>query len=434
MSNPLKIALFEVDVTPPLGTALCQGGIKPADRIVDPLTCRGIVLLAEPHPLVLCAVDWLGIGNGGYRDWQLALAKAAKTTRERVSVHTVHQHDTPGHDTTVGMMLESVGLPNAMYNQAFAQTALERVAEAVRKAVARPRAVTHMGTGVGQVYAVASNRRILGPDGKVKHIRLSKSFDPLVRSEPEGLIDPMLKLVSFWNGDKPVASLTYYATHPQSHYGNGGVSWDFPGLARVMREQELPRVAHIHFTGAAGNIAAGKYNDGTPENRPVLARRLADGMAHAFANTIRHPIDARSFEYRVLPVALPVREDLLDVDTLRATLHSRRATVRQRITAARDLAWVERCQAGDWPIELTALRAGSTWIVGTPGELCIEYQLAALKMRPKDTICLAAYADYAPGYICPAIAFEQGGYEPTASRTSPAVEKVFLKALRKLLA
>ena len=37
-------------------------------------------------------------------------------------------------------------------------------------------------------------------------------------------------------------------------------------------------VPHLYFTGCAGNLAAGKYNDGSPDNRPVLAERLYRAM------------------------------------------------------------------------------------------------------------------------------------------------------------
>ena len=39
----------------------------------------------------------------------------------------------------------------------------------------------------------------------------------------------------------------------------------------------------VTSTGAAGNIGAGKYNDGAPEKRRVLAYRLADAMGRARA-------------------------------------------------------------------------------------------------------------------------------------------------------
>ena len=86
--------------------------------------------------------------------------------------------------------------------------------------------------------------------------------------------------------------MTYYATHPQSYYGQGAVNWDFVGMAREMRAAALPGVTHIHFDGASGNVAAGKYNDGSPENRRLLAERLADGMKRAWDATVREPLPA----------------------------------------------------------------------------------------------------------------------------------------------
>ena len=109
--------------------------------------------------------------------------------------------------------------------------------------------------------------------------------DSLAIAAPEGLIDPWLKSVSFWNGDKPVVVLTYYATHPQSYYGEGDVTSEFVGLARSAREKALGDLPHIHFNGAGGNVAAGKYNDGSPEMRPILANRMEKAMQQAWEKT-----------------------------------------------------------------------------------------------------------------------------------------------------
>jgi hypothetical protein len=70
-----------------------------------------------------------------------------------------------------------------------------------------------------------------------------------------------------------------------------------------------------------------------------------------------------------------------------------------------------------------------------PGELFVEYQLAAKQMRRDLFIAMAAYGDYGPGYIGTALAYEQGGYEtgPRASNLAPGVEAVLLDGLRELL-
>ena len=70
-----------------------------------------------------------------------------------------------------------------------------------------------------------------------------------------------------------------------------------------------------------------------------------------------------------------------------------------------------------------------------PGELFVEYQIAAQKMHPDDFIAMAAYGDYGPGYIGTAIAYTQGGYETgIVSRVAPQVETVLMEAMRELLA
>lgn len=430
--TPLKIAVFEADITPAIGSPLCYTLVPAAKEIVDPLKARGIVLLTGEKPIVLCAFDWVGIGNGGYDQYREVLAEAAGTTRERVAVHCLHQHDAPSCDFAADELLIPYGLGNKLFDTAFARSAISRIAEAIRKSIKDPQIVTHVGFGKGLVKEVASNRRVLGPDGNVKYIRYSSTKDELIRAEPEGIIDPYVHLVSFWNGDKPLTSLTYYATHPQSYYGQGGVSCDFPGLARGIRDQEVPGVFHIHFDGAGGNVTAGKYNDGSPENRPVLARRLATGMKAAFDATKKYPITGSQVGWKVQPVPLPAASHL-DIDQLKKTIADEKADMRARLTGAGALVWALRCAARD-KIDITCLTLGPIAVLHMPGELFVEYQLAAQKMRPDSPVVMAAYGDYGPGYIGMAHSYTQGGYETgPVSRVAPEVEGVLMSAMRELL-
>jgi len=63
----LRLGVFCVDATPPLGSPVAYA---PARSIQDPLNARGIVLLGAGKPIVLCAVDWIGIANGGHYTWR----------------------------------------------------------------------------------------------------------------------------------------------------------------------------------------------------------------------------------------------------------------------------------------------------------------------------------------------------------------------------
>ena len=429
---PLRIALFEADVTPPIGAPLCDALVQPAKQIVDRLSARGIILFSTGKPTVLCAVDWVGIGNGGHRAFREALATSAGTDLERVCVHCLHPHDAPGCDFDANAILVPYGLGGKLFDATFARDAITRTADAVRKAVSTPRLVDHVGIGKAQVFEVASNRRVPGPDGKVKYVRYSAMKDPKIRAEPEGLIDPYLQTIVFFSGPTPVAVLTYYATHPQSYYGQGGVSCDFPGLARGLREQALPGVTHIHFNGAGGNVTAGKYNDGSPSNRMVLAHRLAEGMKRAYESLKIEPVDASSLGWHTTTVRIPLSKRY-SVQGESAKLADEKLPELERLKAARNLAWAKRSESGD-KINVQCLRLGSARVLHMPGELFVEYQLAAQKMRPDLSVMMAAYGDYGPGYIGTADAYSQGGYETgRVSRVAPEVEGVLVSAMKELL-
>jgi hypothetical protein len=432
--TPLKIATFEADVTPPLGTPLCDGLVQPAKEIVDPLSARGVILFSNEKPIVLVAVDWVGIGNNGHTAFREAIAKAAGTTKERVAVHCLHQHDAPGCDFEADELLVPYKLGGKLFDPAFARKAIERVAKAVEKAAANQQDITHIGIGKAKVEEVASTRRVMGTDGKVKFVRYSSTKDPKIRAEPEGVIDPYVHLLAFYRdiGAGPTAIITYYATHPQSYYGKGGVSCDFPGLARDLRQRDLPRPAHIHFNGAGGNVTAGKYNDGAPENRMILADRLAKGMKGAFEAIKKEPIDAAKVSWRFTAAALPLSK-LYNTKELKATVADEKLKDAERLRAARNYVWARRCEAGE-TIDMQCLQIGSAYVLHMPGELFIEYQIAAQKMRPKSAVMMAAYGDYGMGYIGTSIAYTQGGYETgPVSRVAPAVEEVLMKAMRELL-
>lgn len=426
---PLRIAPFKVDATPEIGMPVAY--VK-ARSITDPLSARGVVLMGEGKPVVMCAVDWIGIGNGGHDEWRQGLAEAAGTTTDRVTVHALHQHDAVRCDLTAEALLTQHGLGGTRMDAAFCRKVIADTASALREAMKSAKPVTHLGIGEAKVDKVASNRRILGPNAHVLFGRMSASRDPKAREADEGTIDPMLKLVSFWNDNTPLACLTYYATHPQSFYGKGDVTAEFVGLARNRRENELG-LPHIHFNGASGNVAAGKYNDGSPEARVQLTERMADGMKRAWQATEKSPITAADLDWRVASVRLPLATSL-QRDVLEKQLADDKADARNRLNAATKLALLNRTEAGH-EFELSRLRLGKVHLLHMPGELFVEYQLAAQKMRPDATVCMAAYGDYAPGYIGTEIAYTQGGYEVQAasSNTSPAVEKVLMDAMRRLL-
>jgi hypothetical protein len=324
--------------------------------------------------------------------------------------------------------MQELGVEPHCFESRFARTFLEKLAEKVRGSVGLLQPATHIGVGSAPVYRVASNRRII-KNGQVGEMRATACKNPALRAEPEGLIDPDVTLLSFWNEQVPIAVLTFYATHPQSYYLTGIANPDFPGIARSYRQLAVPDALHVHFTGAGGNIGAGKYNDGSHENRLILAQRLADGMERAWNARIMLPVGASDMAWETVPVHLPVSETY--VRELERQFKSPPGPYFYANKVSQ-VVWAKRQSSGKH-MDTACLRIGKARVLFMPGELFVEYQLVAKSMRSDLAVSMVAYGDYGPSYIGTGEAYRQGGYEILSSPVIGEVEQVLMEAIRQLL-
>ncbi len=421
---------FTADVTVPMNHGM-MGGLWKSRSVADPLYAKGVVLSGGGKPVVFVSVDWCEIRNEAYDRWRDVIADAAGTTRERVLVSSIHQHDTPIADLAAQRMLNEKKREGSICDLEFHETAVQRVAAAVRASLKNKQPVTHIGTGQAKVKEIASNRRYLLPDGRPSYNRGSSSGrNVLAREAPEGTIDPWLKTLSFWNGDKPVAALSGYATHPMSYYRTGAVSADFPGMARAHRQTETPDCLQVYFSGASGNVTAGKYNDGARTNRAVLANKLYDGMVSAWETTKRHSL--KRVEFRNTRVRLEPRDhDEFKVAALEKQMMGTNSW--QQCLAAMGLSWRKRADAGQ-TIDVPVIDFGVAQFLLLPGEIYVEYQLAAQAMRPDSFVFVAGYGECAPGYIPTEKNWEErDGNLRDWCWVHPGAEKPLLDAIRKSL-
>ena len=392
----ITLATFHAEVTIPLGHPCMGGGIAPAKEIVDPLFAHGFVLRGAGKPVVFLALDWCEIRNGAYDLLRAKVAEAVGTEPVRVMLCALHQHDAPIFDVEAQELLEKHKAKGAVCDLAFFEKAVTRVAGAAKACLKNSRPVTHVGTGEARVEKVASNRRYRDGKGSVRYDRMSATRDAKIRDAEEGTVDPMLKTLSFWDGDAALLGLSAYATHPMSYYGRGGVSADFVGMARKRRQADTPGTVQMYASGCSGNVTAGKYNDGDPDNRPVLADRLYKAMSAAWKATKRVPVKGATF--RLAPLTLEARSsDGFSEEALLKRLKGDPKPFGQCL-AALGLSWRRRCAAGK-PIDLPVLDFGAAAVALLPAESYVEFQLAAQKARPGDFVLVAGYGECGPGYI-----------------------------------
>ncbi len=424
----MRLSTFRTVVTPPFGHSLCGGWILPAQYVTTALYAQGIVLQDDAQaPVVLCAVDWCEIRAADHVLWRQTIAAAVGTDPERVAVQCVHQHNAPIVDQLAQSLTTPHGMPD-FADEAWTASCAGQVARFAQDSMRKAREVTDIGVGQAPVDRVASNRRVHKVDGKLVEMRFSSCTDPELREMEEGQIDPMLKAISFWSESEKLACLHYYATHPMSYYYDGLVNHDFVGIARERLTAE-DGALHIYFTGCAGDISAGKYNDGSVEARPMLAERIYQGMLAAEAAAKRSP--QAGFSWQTENVALPPGPQF-EEESLLATIADSGLGDDFRKHAAMALVHLRWVREGK-TTPLTSLRLGDDIrIIHLPGEPFIDYQLYVQESYPEKFIAVAGYGDGIPGYIPLAESFAEGGYEIRTSYVAPDVEQELKQVLMTL--
>jgi hypothetical protein len=393
-----EICTFSLDVTIPLGHR-CMGILpQKSVRVSDPLYAHGFALFGAEKPLAVIAVDWCEIRNGSYDQWRDTVAEAIGTTRDRVFVSSLHQHDAPVIDRDAAALLDAEGLHNELFDSAFHNDVLKRLRETIDLASQQRQPITDIGYASTTVVGVASNRRIEHPDGSINFARGSSSGrEPFFREAPTGLIDDQMRTISFWNVDKCLVEYHCYATHPMSYYGRGEVTSDFVGLARQRRQRETPGTLQIYASGCSGDVTAGKFNDGTPAAREELTAKIHMAMVQARQNTerstamnIRFSSTNLKLDYTQLPHLQPAQ--------LEAELADTSLPTERRILAAMGLASYHRVLA-QRAIDMPVIDFGSAKMVLFPGESFVGYQHIAQEYGGGKPVIPIGYGECWTGYV-----------------------------------
>ena len=428
-----KLGHFKIDATIPLGHR-CMG-ILPAKSksISDGLELHGFVLLGQEPPIVVVAIDWCEIRNQSYDAWRSRLAKVAGTQPERVLVSSLHQHDAPVIDSGAQDLLDQVGLQNELYDRSFHEEALTRAEQALSAAIEDAQPVTHVGYAQSVVSDVASNRRIVDGSGNVSFSRGSSSGrDSIFKQAPEGLIDPMMRTISFWSQNQCLVEYHAYATHPMSYYGRGEVTSDFVGLARK-RLARLDRSIHpIYASGCSGDVTAGKFNDGSPEAREDLTRKIYEAMLANRKGVQKEPVP-ETWGFRNLPLELTYSHaEPLQKEAMERVLQDGSMTVEKRILAAMGLASWHRVQVRKQPIDMPCVDLGIARMVLFPGESFVGYQHIAQSISGSVPVLPVGYGECWTGYVPTDAAFKDG-FDESWLWVAPGAQERIERVLQDLL-
>ena len=386
----------------------------PVDGVRDALWLRGVIIADDTAAYVIAALDYCGLMNSAHDELTRAVAVAAGVAGDHVIVHCVHQHDAPIINFEIEPLVRRETFPRAWWREV-----LEGVACAVGSAREAMVEIARIGCAEVRLEGYASNRRILDDQGKIAFMRFSRTDLRELRELPTGVIDPMLRSVAFSDAaGSIVASLSFYATHPQVANNSRRFSADAPGEALRLLEKAAPGSFPCFITGAGGNVTAGKFTsyEDLEGNLRSFGALLAAGIGHnldsmrwsACGNVA---LRASEFEFPAVD-----RDGEID-DELCAT--------------------VVRCcreYPGSRLYRLKLLDFGCAKILFFPGEPFVEYQLLAQSLVPDAFMAVAGNCSDNFLYLPMAEHFAQGGYEVTSYRwCTTAFEERFRDAIAGLI-
>jgi hypothetical protein len=259
--------------------------------------------------------------------------------------------------------------------------------------------------------------------------------------------------------DRAIAVMLVYSMHPTVlREDSSVVSADFPGMARRYLQRSVfgADIPVLHHTGPAGNQSPRHV---IADTTVAEAERLGEMLGRA----VEAALSGLAF-HDVLPIAsaqslldLPTRGmpplDAAERSLAQAADHLgrlRTSGAPWQIVRKAEVDWfgaaetvtlsraaldgrLQATAAACLPAEVQVVTVGPWAFAAWPGELFVEYGLAAKRERPGLYVISLANGEL-QGYIATAQAVEEGGYEATNCLFAPETGQLFVEETLRLLA
>src|SRR5438093_11957 len=431
----MRAGWAQTTITPPVGISLAGFGARKegARGIHDHLYARALVLEEAGRYIALALCDLCEVDTPFVGTVRARVQKVTGIPGSQFRVAATHTHAAPA----------TFALYSTSPDPQWLGVLGDRVADAV---VAASRNIAPVTLAIGQ-----------GHEGSVAHNR----------RHADGPVDSTLTVLRGDCPGKPPGLLVHYACHPTVlGPDNLLISRDYVGFVVDAVERDTGWWARF-ANGACAEINVGHSADlsalglampgRTFERAEALGRRLADEAVRVLgsAQPVEAPHDGRRgvLASGARSLRLPLRQtpSMEDSEELVRTLrrHLRElelaAAAEDALTAARlelvyaELAWDWVRQRGtlmEEPVEVQAFAIGDVALVALPGEFFAESGLRLRERSPFQHTIPIGYADGGVGYVPPASAFAEGGYETRLapwSRVAPEAEALVIGAAVDLL-
>lgn len=418
-----------VNIDPPRLPVLRNGGFlqKVANRVVQPLFARSLVLEGGGERIAICVVDTCMVDRE-LCDRAKALVRERTGIREdRILISATHTHSAPS-------AMRALGCPADPEYPAFL---VPKIAESIGRAAAAVRPA-RAGWAVADAGHYTNCRRWIYLPHKMREDPFGRiSVRAMMHpghvnpdtAGPSGPIDPDLTVLSIRDREgHPLAVLGNFSMH---YFGAEELSSDFTGEVCRLLEEALgtgpaagPPFVALMSQGTSGDLhfmdyalpASEQPFKGKPDGFARYCRGLAD-LALGAVRDARHRADVTlaMAEARLrLNRRVPDEERLAWAAPIVAGIQG--VPKNQKEVYAMEAQWIRDNPGAE--LKLQAIRVGEWGMAAIPDEV---YGITGLKLKmqsPLRPMMNIELANGAEGYIPPPEQHHLGGYTTWPARTA----------------
>ncbi len=418
-AQDLRAGYAKVDITPAGPVMLGGYDLRdaPSDGIWgdDHLFARALVFEAAGTRLAFVEADVIGIE--GHDAFRRRISEATGIPAANVLLGDVHNHAAPS--------------PNAEPKSEWDRQFTTALVKAAKLAVANLQPV-RIAAGAGH-SRIAMNRRQVKPvdadspltfdennssqsfgKHKTDHPVQVHEFGGVVRlgANPLGPIDDAVQIVRVDTAaGRPLAVMIHYACHGTSLGGrNSKISGEWMGRMQEYVEKQFPGLGSIYLQGAAGDINPRVVGglDGNEDNVEVtwaLGEEIGREVARVYRQLSPDVWSQPAVQVETAEILLPRRYRELFQDFTATTVKAPTTIVR-----VGDLMWTT-----------------------FPGEMFSNIGKQVKAASPAAYAHVMGYTDGSIGYFPEQAAYAEGGYEVAVTHLDPAAEKIYLRAVARLM-
>lgn len=437
MENKLMAGTGIIDISPPKGVELAgyPHYLRHNTGVHDPLYASCLYLSYGGESILIAAMDILFMSKKYISELKKRISHKTGVAKKNMLFLSSHTHSGPWASGRLDQEALEKGLkPDAEYIKKLVGDIEKMMVSAVEDTF---EAEIGFGAGnCGSEQGVGGNRR-----------------------DPHGPCDSQVAVLGIKDmSGKWRACLTNYALHPTFLHGESTlVSADYPGYIRKYLSWAKKDMILLFGQGTSGNQSSRYFRDGQNFEEAcrvgttigVELNRVLDSMTSINDPRIFVKTKVVDTPLRKLPDIEAAEQSVKTAESQLDVLKKQKAeyidirNAELKLLGAEDILGYAKLDAqgikpelltDEMPMEVTVAGIGDFRIVGTQGEMFVEYGLQIKEESPyNQTMVFELCNGAAPGYIYTQEALQKGGYETDTSMLDADCGKNIVEAIIKLL-